>query len=218
MLQINKNDRFGRLRVVKELERHVSTSGHKFRKFKFKCDCGNKHEAVLSAVMAGRITSCGCYNREVITKHGYAGSKIYKVWQHMHERCYNKKCIAYPNYGARGIKIHSVWHGHDGLISFVQWSEVNGYNSKLEIDRIDNNKGYSPKNCRFVTTSVNGRNRRKTYKVLHPDTGKQISLRDLADEIALPELTYEVIHFRLEKCGYTLMQALKTPYKFKRSK
>ena len=63
----------------------------------------------------------------------------------------------YPNYGGRGITLCKKWMSFE---PFYEWALENGYKYRLEIDRIDNEQGYHPDNCRFVTSAVNNRNRR----------------------------------------------------------
>ena len=90
-------------------------------------------------------------------KHKY-DKKLFDRYYHMIDRCYNDKCEAYDNYGGRGITVSDDWRGHKHV--FFEWCVVNGYSEDLELDRIDNNLGYSPSNCRFVTRQVNRNNRR----------------------------------------------------------
>lgn len=82
-------------------------------------------------------------------------------------RCYNKKTSNYERYGGRGIFIADIWLGKNGLRNFVKWSLENGYSDELTIDRIDNNKGYSPENCRWVTYAVQGNNTRRNKYVVY---------------------------------------------------
>lgn len=80
-----------------------------------------------------------------------------RYWN-MRRRCVDKNNKDYKNYGGRGIQICEEW-----LLdkySFFKWSYQNGYRPDLEIDRIDNNSGYSPTNCRYVSRKVNRANRR----------------------------------------------------------
>jgi len=75
----------------------------------------------------------------------------------MQDRCNNKKSKLYKYYGGKGITLHEDWEGSSD--NFIQWSLDNGYTDDLEIDRIDNNKGYSPNNCRWINKSTNCCNR-----------------------------------------------------------
>lgn len=87
-------------------------------------------------------------------------SRLATIHNGMKFRCYNPKCKGYKNYGGRGITVCKEWlntervntGGHNnpskGFLTFQQWALANGYKEKLSLDRINNNKGYSPENCR----------------------------------------------------------------------
>lgn len=90
--------------------------------------------------------------------------RLYKVWQHMLSRCYDKRARGYPRYGGRGIRVCEEWRGSLG--AFRAWAEANGYRHGLQLDRQDNDGDYAPHNCRFVTRSENCRNRRMTSAAL----------------------------------------------------
>jgi hypothetical protein len=77
----------------------------------------------------------------------------------MKQRCQNKKHEHFDTYGGRGIQVCEEWK--NSFDAFVAWATQHGYQPNLQIDRIDNDKGYSPDNCRFVTPSENARNKRK---------------------------------------------------------
>ncbi len=78
--------------------------------------------------------------------------KIYQIYS----RCYNPKHDNYKYYGGRGITVCDEWRNNNR--AFVVWGLANGWRPGLEIDRIDNDKGYSPDNCHFVTRQQNVRN------------------------------------------------------------
>lgn len=200
-----KGQRFGKLRFIKELPKikHV-------RRGLFKCDCGNKKDLALFNVNLGNTISCGCYRKErflkLVTKHGIYQSdeidkKLYNVWNAMHHRCYDPNNVNYKNYHSRGITVSSVWHGSDGALSFVTWAKNNGYKEGLELDRRDNDKGYSPKNCRFVTHKRNTRNMCKTIRIRHPKSGKNIALIDYYEEYTRT-ISYEAFKKRFRKGKY----------------
>lgn len=78
----------------------------------------------------------------------------------MKDRCYDKKVKDYKYYGERGITICDEWL--NSVDAFCKWGMATGYEKGLQIDRIDNDKGYSPDNCRWVTPAVNCRKRNTT--------------------------------------------------------
>jgi hypothetical protein len=120
----------------------------------FKCGiCG---EITNKSMTHGkRQISCGC--RWASYKHGGKGTRIYKTWKKMKERCYNQNEIGYKNWGGRGISICDEWR-YD-FVKFRDWALANGYRDDLQIDRRDNDGNYEPSNCRFVTQAENKRNR-----------------------------------------------------------
>lgn len=119
------------------------------------CDCGN--EAVISAdnLRTGNTKSCGCnwYKK----KHGFHEHPVYGVWCNMLARCARINHPLFYQYGGRGIRVCSEWKNPE---TFIRWALENGWAPGLQIDREDNNKGYSPDNCRFVTSKVNNNNTR----------------------------------------------------------
>lgn len=82
-------------------------------------------------------------------------TKLGRLFEYMKRRCNSQKCKDFKNYGGRGIRV--CW---DSFEDFKNWALANGYAPGLEIDRIDNNGNYEPGNCRFVSHSVNNRNKR----------------------------------------------------------
>jgi len=99
-------------------------------------------------------------------KGGISKTKLYYTWSNMMNRCYNTNSSSYADYGGRGIGVCQKWQSAK---DFIKWGLTNGWNENdaLEIDRTNNNKGYSPINCRFVDRKTNARNTRssKTWHV-----------------------------------------------------
>lgn len=92
--------------------------------------------------------------------HGRSGTRIYLIWQNLRKRCLSPDHPQYKNYGGRGITVCEEWRGKHGFLAFLDWALANGYQDDLFIDREENDIGYSPENCRWVTRVVNNNNRR----------------------------------------------------------
>lgn len=106
-------------------------------------------------------------------KHGGTGTRLYSIFLNMKQRCYNPSTPKYHNYGGRGITICPEWLSDFGL--FKNWSIENGYAENLTIDRIDNDKNYSPFNCRWITNSDQQLNKRTNRKVSFNGESKTLS-------------------------------------------
>lgn len=85
-------------------------------------------------------------------------SRLHNIWRAMHSRCYSRAHEAYPRYGGRGITVCDEWLTDYG--AFMKWALANGYASDLTIDREDNDLGYEPGNCRWITRGAQSLNRR----------------------------------------------------------
>ena len=124
------------------------------------CECScDKHtikEVSEKSLIYGRSKSCGCNRAGKHVKHGMTNSRLYGIYKHMMNRCYNKNDTSYGKYGANGITVCDEWHTFD---SFKEWALSNGYSDSLTLDRIDFNGNYSPDNCRWVDYVVQNRNR-----------------------------------------------------------
>lgn len=93
------------------------------------------------------------------TSHGLSSHPLYRVWKGMKQRCDNPRNSAYERYGRKGIKVCREWQ--EDFQNFFN-DMAQGYSRGLQLDRIDNTKGYCKENCRWVTPAVNVRNRGNT--------------------------------------------------------
>lgn len=119
--------------------------------------CGQCREVSYQNVARARRLPCkGCAQ----TSHGETDTRLYGIWSKMKGRCLNSTDRSYFRYGGRGIKVCQEWAA--SYEAFRDWALSNGYSASLQIDRADNEGGYSPANCRWVTAAVNARNTRSS--------------------------------------------------------
>ena len=126
------------------------------------CFCGEEFEAMGTHIRNGHKKSCGCLRAKSLSertyKHGKSNSRLYTIWKGMKARCNNVKNPAYDRYGGRGIKVCEEWEKN--FEEFYKWAKSNGYKKHLTIDRINNDEGYSPDNCKWSDYYEQGRNKR----------------------------------------------------------
>jgi hypothetical protein len=152
--------KIGRLTVLSKASRGRGSGVY----WECRCECGALVNVRAHSLTSGHTKSCGCLNKDIITKHGQCrngkDSKLYVIWRAMCNRCYRGDDISYPNYGARGITVCEEWQ--DDFFAFETWALAAGFRPGLHIDRVDLNSGYGPENCRWATQHENNQNRRTT--------------------------------------------------------
>lgn len=204
--------RFGRLEVI-SLCNYRNKDGRAL--WKCKCDCGNEIIVSSNSLLRKNTRSCGCYKNDIIKQkaitHNDSKSKLYKIWVSMKKRCQNSNDKGYKNYGGRGITVCNLWK--NSYEEFKRWSLKNGYKQGLSIDRIDNNSGYSPENCRWVTTYIQSRNTRRTHFIEY--NGKKYVMKDLAEKLGIK---YNTFANRILVYKFTLEEAINKPIKRKNLK
>lgn len=161
-----------------------------------KCDCGTIRLVMSRSLLGKRSKSCGCINSQLT--HGKHNTKEYHSWRSMKKRCYLKTHPAYNHYGGRGIAVQKSW-----INSFKRFFKDMGLapDKGSSLDRIDNNKGYSAKNCRWATKEQQGNNKRNNIVI------EGVSLHKYCRD---NNLNFSRIHKRINK-GWNLQQAIKTP-------
>lgn len=172
--------------------------------------CGEIKFTRLGALKNGTVRSCGCLTcKDRSKKHGMSGHPLYHgVWSDMIQRCLNKNNNNYLNYGGRGISICEEWVKSPK--SFIIWAENNGWSKgcKLQLDRKNNEEGYSPENCAWETPLIQSRNKRNNFfitafnetKIL-PDWGKDKRCK----------VHFLQIKYRINKMGWDAEKAISTP-------
>lgn len=196
---ISVGDKFGRLTVVA----FGQVPDTYIYKAVCRCDCGSPLKVIrFDGLVSGVVVGCGCVRKERTTTHGLTQSDHYGRWRHMLDRCNNPSCVAYPDYGGRGIKVCPEWHDLKTFIAQLP----DGFFKGAEIDRIDNDGWYEPNNVRWVSRKKNTGNRRSGRFI--ELNGKKQSITDWASETGISHAT---IATRLDDLGWSVSRALTTP-------
>lgn len=186
--EIHIGDVFGRWKVVDD--NYIIKNNH--RQYLCRCSCEVHTERYVDEfnLRRGKSLSCGCLTKETTSirmkKHGKSKkSKLYNVWVSMRRRCNCKTSAEYSSYGGRGILICKEW---DDFEVFEKWSLENGYDETAPkgvctLDRIDVNGNYEPSNCRWISLSEQGNNRRNTIRLTY--NGKTQTLLEWANELGM---------------------------------
>lgn len=208
-IMLNKDvvgKKFNNLKVLGIVDEHPGNGKH--IKLICKCGCGKITYPTKTEVINGRIKSCGCLAIEKTIKrnlkHGYYGTRIYRIWNGILERTKYKSEKDGERYWKRGISVCCDWEKFE---NFKEWAFKNGYKDNLTIDRIDVNGNYCPENCRWATIKEQTRNK-TTNKILEYK-GIKMCLTDWANKY---NLNYQTLQKRL-KNGWNLEKALNTKTK-----
>lgn len=183
----------GKLKILYRLHNYKSST----------CLCECQNCGVLAIVPLNRllpgnikkhIKQCvHCYNGKV--RHHMKGTRIYNIWIGMKNRANNHDGTR-PTYAS--IDVDTAWC--DNFLTFYNWAMKNGYNDNLTLDRIDNNKGYSPDNCRFVDMIIQANNKSNNIMI------NGMSLRRYC---ILNNLKYGTVYRRIHNYGWSIDEAIR---------
>lgn len=129
--------------------------------------------------------------------------QLYRVWDGMIQRCYNQNSKNYHNYGGRGIVMDTAWRNDFSV--FEEFCLSHGWKHGLQVDRIDNNRGYFPDNVRFVTQAQNLRNKRTNHMITFND--KTLCVADWCERFGIDDSTL----WRRLTSGWSIEEALTRP-------
>ena len=204
-LEIKAGDKFGKWTVLEEVEPYVAPCGKKYRRFKWRWECGTVRDVRGSSLNAENSTSCGCYRAELAiennTTHGGAHTWLYHEWSGAKHRAkaggrFQKR---FPTYV--GVDIDPEWES--SFEAFRDWALSRpDYAEGKELDRIDNTKGYYPWNCRWVDRKRQMRNTSRTRLY----NGE--ALADLYDRECDCGITYKSFYNRVVIKGWDVQTAL----------
>lgn len=140
---------------------------------KMRCACGWEGFVDRTNLRGGRTTRCNACAKAkaqrtraaalgfeaVCADPGHRERLLTRI-SSIISRCTNPSNKAYPDYGGRGITVHPAWL--EKRVEFLRYLVgLDGWDTPdLELDRIDNDRGYVPGNLRFCTKSANNANKR----------------------------------------------------------
>jgi hypothetical protein len=185
--------RFGRLVVLRR-----STSGRRVP-WVCRCDCGVVVTKAQSDLRRGDTTSCGCAKRDATIarnyKHGLSDTPTHLAWKRMRRRVLHPEDRGSACYV--GVTICKRWGKFENFLA-----DMGVVPTGYSLDRIDNRKGYSPSNCRWVPLAEQARNTRRLRKV------GNTYISEAARQAGLdPDIVFD----RINKLGWSVQRALITP-------
>ena len=174
------------------------------------CDCGHLSKKRQRCLCSGDTRSCGCLGDKVRNewiasrfRRGPHATKLGVIWRTMKRRCYNLNSKQYENYGGRGILICDEWKDFP---AFYTWAISSGYSEGLTIERINNDNGYSPDNCKWVTRKVQANNRRTNRPITF--NGVTLNLVQWAEALGI---TKGSLAQRIDKFHWSIEESLTIP-------
>lgn len=174
--------KFGKLTILKSYRENGETMVDCY------CDCGNYTKSYQYKVTHGLISSCGCMKG---VRHGEHGTRLYRIWLAMKNRCRNPNVANYQYYGGKGITYCQDW---EEFKNFSKWAKENGYEDNLTIDRVNSNGNYEPSNCRWITMKEQANNTSKNVIIHH--NNNDYSLKQFCETF---NLSYTAILTKLNR-------------------
>lgn len=197
------NQQFGILTVI-DLHHRSKVSGGTLLFWRCRCECGAETVVAANNLRSGNTKSCGCLKKragERTRTHGLSGSKAYELWSAMIQRARGNRAASYAE---RGIGVCERWLSFENFLADMG----NPPGPRYSVERVDNDKGYEPGNCKWLPMVDQWRNRSTTK--LWDFEGEKKSLREIAESRGMCAAT---LRHRIRVQGMSLEQAVSRPKK-----
>lgn len=155
--------KFGRLSVIKKNGVLPNGKNGNLAAWLCRCECGSEITVRGRDLISKNTSSCGCYQKEIKsmihTTHGKSTHPLYRIWGDMKKRCNGVGNEQSKSFYC-GVELCAEWELFE---KFFEWAEPK-WEKRLVLDRVNTFKGYSPDNCRFVTSKINNQNTKRSKR------------------------------------------------------
>ncbi len=166
--------RFGRLLVTGDGKASAKPNGKYEWLWLCRCDCGNETFVRGNCLVSGNTTSCDCYRKERVSAsastHRMSKTRTFRIWGAMHDRCRNANLSAAHRYVGRGIAVCDRWSSFENFLA-----DMGEVPEGKTLDRINNDGGYEPGNCRWVSRKEQARNRANNRRITYRNKTQPLS-------------------------------------------
>lgn len=204
------DQQFGRWTVIGSADPASYITKKSVPRWLCRCACGIERAVTQMSLRNGKSSSCGCLNKERSSlahkKHGLSYSTEYTCWQSMRQRALNPNNERHASYFDRGISVCERWNDFEAFLLDMGPRPSPSHS----IDRIENDDGYHPDNCRWALPREQTANRRCT-RLVNVD-GLDIPLSALATKCGIPANT---LRARIIDLGWSLEKAMAEPVRAK---
>lgn len=204
---LEPGQRVNRLTVLAQVPPKVG-SANRARRYSVQCFCGAVFEARSDNLKSGKASSCGCQTKGLLSqamkgncnnvKHGMTGTPTHRAWINMMQRSHWKSDLNSPNYAERGISVCDRWA--QSFEAFL--ADMGPKPAGMTLDRENNDRGYEPGNCRWVTQKVQ-QNNRTTNNVIE-QMGELLTVAQWAERFGLKRSTLSKRLHRGDSIGRAL--------------
>lgn len=144
--------------------------------------------------------------KKVGNRHNESFGRLYRLWKHIKERCYNLNSKRYKDYGERGIIMCDEWK--NDYTSFRDWALSTGYDPMAQkyectIERLDVNGNYEPSNCCWKTIKEQCNNKRNNNVVTF--NNESHTIMEWSEKTGID---YNVLWARINKYNWSIENAL----------